>query len=91
MPTDRELIDALCRTTGGWTPDIPGDKEDFVAAHKLIDSHRETLRGTFAPTVEMRLRTALTDLVGGMKSLKLDGNLPGPVARAAALLAKLSE
>lgn len=82
MSSDRELIDALCRLQCGWSAQIPGDEQDFRAAHQLVYDRNEKVRGTFAPTAEARLRAALSDLVGGMKSLNLADKLPGPFRRA---------
>lgn len=55
-------------------------REETTAA--LID----LLEKLGAQSAEVRLRAALADLVGGMRTLKLADKLPGPVSRAEAVL-----
>lgn len=40
MPTDRELIDALCRMNVGWCGEYEGkDHQELKAAVKLVQDH----------------------------------------------------
>lgn len=65
MPTDRQLIDALCRLNGGWSLNIPGDQEDYRAAIDLVQQHGKSVSGTFRqPTVTERFQRALQSIAG---------------------------
>lgn len=50
MPTDSELIAALCRASCGWDGESGGsDHKDFLAADQMVRDHSEKVRGSFAP------------------------------------------
>lgn len=60
MATDRELIDALCRTQHGWDGVDGGpDQKDYRKAQEIVSAHSDKVRGTFAPTTEIKYRSAL--------------------------------
>lgn len=61
MPTDRELIDALCRVQGGWARDIPGDEKDYRAASEIVQAHGKAVSGKFWTSDEKRLGDAIND------------------------------
>lgn len=88
---DRRLIDALCRIQRGWSGPHGGDVyQDFHAANEIVQAHAAKVMGTFEPkaaTID-KLRRALRDLTGGMKTLGLADKLPGPVERAEAVLSE---
>ncbi len=84
MPNDRELIDALCRLRNGWTKEIPGDEDDFIAATKIVSDRCEQVRGTFAP-----LDTSPTLLDAAEAALEFIGEYDAPRHPRAILSLKL--